>query len=99
MGRLYYGVGGFCPLQNQEFASGKGQIESHWLKQHTMIPSQTQLVGQGFVHMQDNDPKHMSKLCQWFIKSKEEQHILQLMNSLVQSANLNPIELVWDELD
>ena len=34
-----------------------------------------------------------------YIKSKQEQHILQLMSWLAQSVDLNPIELVWDELD
>ena len=33
------------------------------------------------------------------LKSKEEQHILQLMSWQAQSVDLNPIELVWDELD
>ena len=67
--------------------------------QHHTIPYRTQLVGQGFILMQDNDPKHTSKLCQMYFKSKEEQHILQLMSWPAQSADLNPIELVWDELD
>ena len=40
-----------------------------------------------------------SKLCQSYIKSKEEQHIFQLMPWPAQSADLNPIELVWNELD
>ena len=60
---------------------------------------QSQLAGQGFVLMQDNDSKHISKLCQRYIRSKEEQHVLQLMSWLVQLADLNPIELAWEELD
>ena len=58
-----------------------------------------QLVSQGFVLMQANDSKHASKLCQRYVKSKEEQHVFQLMSWQVQSADLNPIELVWNELD
>ena len=50
-----------------------------------------QLEGQEFVLMQDNDPKHTSKLSQRYIKSKEEQHILQLMPWRAQSVDLNPI--------
>ena len=57
------------------------------------------LVGQGFLLIQDNDPKYTSKLCQRYIKSKEEQHVIQLMSWLVQSGDLNPIGLVWNELD
>ena len=33
------------------------------------------------------------------MESKEEQHVLQLMSWLAQSMDLNPIELVRDELD
>ena len=61
-----------------------------------MLSSGMQLVGQGFVLKQDNEPKLTSKICQRYIKSKEEQHVLQLMSWLVQSVNLDPIELVWD---
>ena len=56
-------------------------------------------MGQGFVLMQDNDPKHTSKLCQKYIKSKKEQYVLQLISSAATLADLNLIELVWDELD
>ena len=63
------------------------------------ISSGTQLMGQGFVHIQDNDPKHASKLCQKYIKSKEEQHVIQLMFRPAQSADLHPIEMVSGELD
>ena len=38
-----------------------------------------QLVGQGFVFILDNGTKHTSKLCQRYIKDKEEQHVLRLM--------------------
>ena len=46
--------------------------------------------------MQDNTPKNTGKLLQSYTKSKEE---LQLMSWPAKSADLNPIELVWDELD
>ena len=49
--------------------------------------------------MQDNDLKHIHNLCQKYIQSKEKQHILQLMSWLAQLADLNSIELVWDELN
>ena len=94
--------GGVCQLQSWEFASGEGQMNQtsyHSILQHHMIPSGMWLVAQGFVLMQDNDPKHTCKLCQRYIKSKKEQHVLQLMSWLAQSADLKPIELVWDELD
>ena len=64
-----------------------------------MIPSGTCFVAQGFVLVQNNDPKHTSKLCQRYIKRKGEQHVLPLISWPVQSADLNPIELVWGELE
>ena len=41
----------------------------------------------------------LSKPRQRYIKSKEEQHVLQLVSWPAPSADLNPIELMWDELD
>ena len=75
------------------------QTGNHGILQHHAIPSGTQLVVWGFVLMQDNDQKHTSKFCERYIKSKEEQHILQLMFWPAKSADLNPIELVLDEPD
>ena len=56
-------------------------------------------MSQGFVLMQDNDPKYTRKLCQRYIKSKAEQHVPQLMSCPAQPVDLNAIELVWDEFD
>ena len=75
------------------------QTSYHSILQHHMISSRTWLVGQRFVILQDNDPKYTSKLCTRYIKSKEEQHVLQLMFWSEQSMGLNPIEKVWEELD
>ena len=100
--RNRYGARYFCQLQSRGFVSGEGQLNqtgSHRLLQHHAILSGTRLVCQGFVLMQDNDLKHSCKICQKYIKSKEEQHVLQLLSWLTQSAVLNPIEQVWDELD
>ena len=54
--------------------------------QHHVISSGTQLVGQGFVLLQDRER---------YIKNKEQQHVLQLISWPVQSADLNRV----DELD
>ena len=53
----------FCQLQSKGFAPDEGQIESDQLSQHTAA-SRVQLVGQGFVLMQGNDPNHTTKVCQ-----------------------------------
>ena len=67
--------------------------------QYHAIPFGTRHVRQGFVLMQDNDPKPYSKLWQKNIKKKAEQHVFQLMCWPVESAKLNPIKLVWNKLD
>ena len=59
----------------------------HSILQHHVIPSGTHLEGQGFISIQDNDPNHTSKLCQRYIKSKEEEHVLQLISWSAQSLN------------
>ena len=89
-----------CKVGDLHQMKGKlNQTSHHSILQHHTILFGTWLVGQGFVLMQDNDPMHTSKLCQRYIKSKEEQHVLQLISWPVQSADLNPIELMWDKLD
>ena len=76
------------------------QIGYHSIQQqHHTIPSGTWLVGPEFLLLQDNDAKHTSKLCQKYIKNKEEKHDLQLMSWWAQSAVLNYTEPMWDELD
>ena len=46
---------------------------------------------------QDNDPKHTSRLCKGYLTKKESDEVQ--MTWPPQSPNLNPIEMVWDELD
>ena len=68
------------------------------LQNHAIL-SGTRLVGQAFVLVRDNEPKHTNKHFQRNTKSKEEQLVLPLMSWAGLSADLNPIELVWDEVD
>ena len=75
------------------------QTGFHSILQRHTITSGTWLVDHEFLHMQANDPKHTSKLCQMYIKSLEEQPVLRRMSWPVQSTDLNPIELLLGELE
>ena len=55
-------------VENLHQVKGKlNQTSYHSILLYYTIPSGMRLVGQGFVLMQDNDPKHTSKLCQRYI--------------------------------
>jgi hypothetical protein len=66
--------------------------------QRYTIPSGLRLVGLSFVFQQDNDPKHTPRLCKGYLM-KESDGVLHQMIWPPQSPDLNPIEMVWDELD
>ena len=92
-------LGDFANCKIRDLIQVKGKLNqtgNHSILQHHLIPSGTQLVAQGSVIMQDYDPKHTSKLCQEYIKSREEQYVIQLMFWPAQLVDLNPIKLVWD---
>lgn len=58
------------------------------------VPAGKHVIGRGFELQQDNDPKHTSKLCTDYIRKKQQQGELKIMEWPPQSPDVNPIELL-----
>uniref|UniRef100_A0AAZ3S0L9 Tc1-like transposase DDE domain-containing protein n=1 Tax=Oncorhynchus tshawytscha TaxID=74940 RepID=A0AAZ3S0L9_ONCTS len=65
--------------------------------QRYAIPSGLRLVGLSFVFNRTMT-QHTSRLCKGYL-TKESDGVLHQMTWSPQSTDLNPIEVVWDELD
>lgn len=63
------------------------------------ILSDKRLIGRGFIMKRDNNSKHTFKLCSNYLQHKEKSGKLKIMVWPPQSLNLNPIELLWNEID
>ena len=81
-----------------DYLEFKAQHGYNSILQRYAIPSGLCLVGVSFVFQQYNDPKHTSRLCKGYL-TKESDGVLHQITWPPQSPDLNPIEMVWDELD
>ena len=70
----------------------------HSILQRYAIPCGLGLVGR-FDFQQVNDPKHTSRLCKGYLTKKESDGVRHQMTWPPQLPDLNPIEMIWDELD
>lgn len=69
-------------------------------QQHFALPSKTLwYMLSWFTLLQDNDPKPTSWLCPSYLRRNEQASCIQIMEWPAQSPELNPISLVWEELD
>lgn len=80
-------------------SSTLNQTGYHTIVQHHAISSGMCIVCQRFILQQDNDPKRKFKLCQNYLNKKEQDGKLENMERPVESPDLTPVKLVWDELD
>ena len=70
----------------------------HSILQCHAIPCGQRLIGASFILQQDIDPKHTSKLCKNYLGTKQAAGILSVMEWPVQSSDLKPVELLWNQL-
>ena len=70
----------------------------HSILKWYVIPSGLRLVVLSFVFNRTMS-QHTSRLCKGYLTKKESDGVLHQMTWPPQSPNLNPIEMVWDELD
>ena len=57
------------------------------------------LIGQNFIFMHDNDPKHAARVCKDYMQHLEQSDESKIMHWPPQTPDLNPTESIWDELD
>ena len=100
--RQYDGLGCFGGGKVGDFYRVKGILKKegyHFILQRHAIPCGRCLIGANFLLQQDNDPRHSSKLCNNYLGKKQSADILSIMEGPAQSPDLNPIELLWEQLD
>lgn len=67
--------------------------------ENNAISSGLRLIGENFTFVHDNDPKHTARICKHYLDAQTEANRVQVMPWPPQSPDLNPLELLWDEID
>jgi hypothetical protein len=62
-------------------------------------PILKKLNGDNFLLQQDNNTKHSSKQCNNYLGKKQPADIPSMMEWPAQSTDINPTELLWEQLD
>lgn len=87
----------FYWIQGRGVRGTLNQNGYHGILQRSAVPSDMRLVGQGFILQQGRGPKHQSKLLPELPDEERTRWWEHGVASTVYA--LNPIELIWSELD
>ena len=63
------------------------------------VISGRRLIGQNFIFVRDNDPKHTTRVCKDHLQRLEQSDESKITHWPPRALDLNPIEKIWDELD
>lgn len=72
----------------------KKVIDNYWRK--TLLHPKCDVTTLG---LHDNNPKQTARISKEYLTHQKESNVLQIMPLPLQSTDLDPIELLWSQLD